>query len=94
MTSAENGAPAPHDLTETLDTIRDFFASHPEVKLPHNVSLVVDVATRAELAALAGDFDRAAPEEASHYKGAQFSVEILAKPYVTVLFSHYRGSNL
>jgi hypothetical protein len=94
MTSAENGAPAPDDLTETLDTIRDFFASHPDLKLPHHVSFNIDVDSRAELAGLAGDFGQAPPKDATHYQGAQFTVEIQAKPRVVALFSFYQGYNL
>jgi hypothetical protein len=57
--------------------IMDFYLKHPSAPLPQCINMTtIRVPSRAELAALAGDFDQAPPADADCYRGAQFSVDL------------------
>lgn len=92
--------PQPRDAFRArLQALQEFLDKHPALPAPATISFgetwtsaSIYVDSRADLDAMAGYFGQPAPAAASHYNGAQFSVD--AGPlHVTVSF-HQRGQNL
>jgi hypothetical protein len=78
-------------LAGALQAIMDFYLSNPDVPLPYGITLTsLSVASRAELDALAGEFDQPPPPPAENYSGAQFSVRIGDGPIgVSAIYSFH-----
>lgn len=74
-----------------LQAIMDFYLAHPDVPAPYSITMTsISVTSRAELDALAGDFDQPPPPPADSYHGAQFSVPIGEGPIgVSAIYSFH-----
>jgi hypothetical protein len=78
-------------LAGALQAIMDFYLTHPDAPAPYDITLTsISVASRAELDALAGEFDQPPPPPAEAYHGAQFYVRIGDGPIgVSAIYSFH-----
>lgn len=78
-------------LAGALQAIMDFYLANPGVPEPTSIMITHDgLRSRADLDALAGDFDQPPPPAADAYIGAQFDVQLEATPIrVQTIFSYY-----
>jgi hypothetical protein len=78
-------------LSGALQAIMDFYLTHPEAPPPYDIKLTsISIDSRAELDALAGDFDQPPPPPAEAYRGAQFYVRIGDGPIsVSAIYSFH-----
>lgn len=79
------------ELAGALQAIMDFYLANPEVPMPYSIRTThLSLRSRAELDALAGEFDQPPPPPADNYRGAQFSVHLEHDPIkVVMLFSFH-----
>lgn len=79
-------------LAGALQAIMDFYLANPDVPAPTHIQVNTWADSRAELDGLAGDFDQEPPKPATHYRGAQFTVQLAAEPIRTsVLIAYHEG---